>query len=282
MVYTTISDYDIRPLNLGPLTTTFTPPATCTGRDVAGPGNEAFFEGPDYLGHVQCGHNVLDACRPPPSTEKVAQALVNAPELYLTYHSPGVVCPSGWTAAESFSKVQPTDGVFRPEREDDELYQTIWPLEPSETLVLCCPENFVFDDSACIGPAATSISPSMSGYCDVELDMDLYTSGLETDGTPRIGWTSTTILLSENTYEPEPQLRAAVNPVVMVHKATDVTLHATATSTTTTTAASVAKTTEANAAKETGKEGTKKSSASSVKMPVCLAAAFAVAVVFAV
>ncbi|KAJ3495929.1 hypothetical protein NLG97_g3036 [Lecanicillium saksenae] len=140
MVLPTMEVYTMLPTNIGPLTTTFTPPATCTGFDVGGRGNEAFFLDAQYLGHVKCSTNVLDECRPLPPTSKGIQDLINVPNFFLTYHSPAVICPSGWSTAASYDRAQPTDVTFRPENYMDRFYKSVWPLEKSETLILCCPE----------------------------------------------------------------------------------------------------------------------------------------------
>ncbi len=126
------------PTNLGPLTSTFTPPAACTGINAAGPGNEAFFDEAEYLGHVSCVLPAVNACAPTPTGS--AADLAAHPERYLTYYSPGVVCPAGWTTVGRYDLEKPTDGLYRSEGMDDFYYKSEWPLEPSETLVVCCPE----------------------------------------------------------------------------------------------------------------------------------------------
>ena len=75
----------------------------------------------------------------------------------IVYHSPGLICPYGWTTAGSGTKVNPTSisvsGAFNVSNElpadqgldffEPELGVLLDALDPSETAVLCCP-RFAF------------------------------------------------------------------------------------------------------------------------------------------
>ncbi|KAM0401372.1 hypothetical protein ACHAQC_002058 [Fusarium culmorum] len=87
--------------NFGPLTTTYTPPPSCTTattdhliyaiENVTGP----------YHGAPSCEHNLVQDCIPDGSSyDTLADKIVN-PWAYgfFNYHSPGIYCPKGWTTA---------------------------------------------------------------------------------------------------------------------------------------------------------------------------------------
>lgn len=85
--------------NLGPLTTVFTPDATCS--------TEGFYPlpTPGWLTHYDRG------CLP-----KVSDGG------YYYYHSPGF-CPSGWSTAVDYAT----------------LYRGVPALAPGESIAICCP-----------------------------------------------------------------------------------------------------------------------------------------------
>lgn len=132
--------YDLAtPTNIGPLTTTFEAPATCTGIDVAGTGHEAFFEQNYFINTARCNTTLFNDCIPSP-TGGVA-LLEKWPESYATYHSPGLICPKGWATAKSYASATSSEQpIFATGRPDEEFYLDQYPLEEAETLVLCCPE----------------------------------------------------------------------------------------------------------------------------------------------
>lgn len=128
------------PTNIGPLTTTYTAPATCTGLDIAGRGNIAFYNKDDYYGQVGCEEAPVD-CVPAATRTDVNFDRINYAYGYLTYHSPGLICPSGWTTAASYTHGEShTTSVKSQEMMMNAHYGKVWPLEGSETLVACCPE----------------------------------------------------------------------------------------------------------------------------------------------
>ena len=145
--------------NFGPLTTTYTPPPSCT----AGTTDHLLYAISNATtilhGSPTCDHDPVGDCVPEGSSYDVlASKISHAWDLgFFNYHSPGVHCPKGWTTAAvlengegAASEVK--SGVFT---NTDTQFETpsdpdapsvlgpneIWPrlLEPSETLVYCCP-----------------------------------------------------------------------------------------------------------------------------------------------
>jgi hypothetical protein len=140
--------------NWGPLTTTFTAPASCataTGNYMIGVNKTV----PVWHYQVQCSTLPDYDCIPtgtvsPPTTvnENPAAAETRA------YFSPGLYCPSGWAtrglAVRDADKGLSSSGVLSSSSTD--AWPTFIPqfenpatvlmslLDPSETLVLCCPE----------------------------------------------------------------------------------------------------------------------------------------------
>ncbi|KAJ4013507.1 hypothetical protein NW752_007809 [Fusarium irregulare] len=148
--------------NFGPLTTTYTPPPSCT----AGTTDHLLYAISNATtilhGSPTCDHDPVGDCVPEGSSYDVlASKISHAWDLgFLNYHSPGVHCPKGWTTAAvlengegAASEVK--SGVFT---NTDTQFETpsdpdapsvlgpneIWPrlLEPSETLVYCCPSGW--------------------------------------------------------------------------------------------------------------------------------------------
>jgi len=145
--------------NFGPLTTTYTPPPSCT----AGTTDHllyAYSNATTILhGSPTCDRDPIGDCVPGGSShDALTSKIIGAWNLgFLNYHSPGVHCPKGWTTAAvlengdgAASEIK--TGVFTEvETQFDASRYTdapsvlgpneIWPrlLEPSETLVYCCP-----------------------------------------------------------------------------------------------------------------------------------------------
>lgn len=142
--------------NFGPLTTTYTPPPSCTTattdhliyaiENVTGP----------YHGAPSCEHNLVQDCIPDGSSyDTLADKIVN-PWAYgfFNYHSPGIYCPKGWTTAAvlghgdktgselrsgAFTNTQAPSSTFTGPSiiQPDKVWLSV--LEPSETLAFCCP-----------------------------------------------------------------------------------------------------------------------------------------------
>jgi hypothetical protein len=82
--------------NLGPLTTTFTPPPSCLQSNVATMFAPASSESP--IGHVDCKVEP-SRCLPSQPQLPTETAPPYSPEI--VYFSPGLVCPAGWKTVGS-------------------------------------------------------------------------------------------------------------------------------------------------------------------------------------
>lgn len=134
--------------NLGPLTTTFTPPPSCLQSNVATAFAPASSESP--IGHVNC-EVAPSRCLPSQSQLPTETAPPYSPEI--VYFSPGLVCPAGWKTVGS--AVYPTSratggfpdvsGGFKSAAEahssgglsDANLLAEA--MGPGETAIECCP-----------------------------------------------------------------------------------------------------------------------------------------------
>ncbi|PMD22647.1 hypothetical protein NA56DRAFT_93305 [Hyaloscypha hepaticicola] len=131
---------------LGPLTTTYTPPLSCTVHvQAGGPTNNQAWQAQSCSGANENSDN--PACWPP--------ATVTAPSPVGTlatwgFYSPGLVCPIGMTTA-CYATGGGSSG-----------WQVEFSLLPQETAVGCCPTSFScsnFDAQTCIWVAtSTTIS----------------------------------------------------------------------------------------------------------------------------
>jgi hypothetical protein len=143
-----------RLLNLGPLTTTFTAPASCsTGyRTLIAPATDpALFE------WDVCPWLLPADCYPYGSVVQSLVASADGPDpaagLFVAYNSPGLVCPAGWATVGAAAKPNPTSisisGAFNqsdaiPTDSDIAFFEPqldvfLAALDPGETAILCCP-----------------------------------------------------------------------------------------------------------------------------------------------
>lgn len=148
---TSLSGYSL--INNGPLTTTFTAPASCsTPYDVA----IARSSHPTlFQWDAQCDVLPPADCNPAGSA---LRSLISSAEgsnptagMFIVYHSPGLVCPSGWSTVGVATKVSPTSmsisGAFNQSRNITNHYLGFEPqmdlvlaaLDPGETAAACCP-----------------------------------------------------------------------------------------------------------------------------------------------
>ena len=121
---------------LGPLTTTFTVPESCTslGAFGTGPSAQSF-----YLGVGCSNSSVTDAttCWPPPTTSLKPTVLNNDNKLNgLGAYSPGLYCPSGYVTACAQQK--DAQGNDKPPTSTTS-YSFQFPITSSETAIGCCP-----------------------------------------------------------------------------------------------------------------------------------------------
>lgn len=159
---TSLSGYTI--FNNGPLTTTFTAPASCitaaadTAIAVATDPAEAEWD-------ANCGLWLPPAnCNPNGNVIRsiISSADSSNPQVgyIIVYHSPGLICPSGWSTAGSAARANPTSvnvaGAFNASIEvpslpsgapleffEPELDVFLAALDPGETAIACCP-RFAF------------------------------------------------------------------------------------------------------------------------------------------
>jgi hypothetical protein len=153
MPATSTSGYTLT--NIGPLTTTFTAPASCATAyqiriaPVDDPAN--------FLGlAADCNYLAPDDCHPYGSVLNsiVSSARVANPisANILEYQSPGLVCPSGWATVGAATKLSPTStsisGALNVSGEVPNNVSEFFPpyldvfldaLDPSETAIACCP-----------------------------------------------------------------------------------------------------------------------------------------------
>ncbi|KAL1835414.1 hypothetical protein VTJ49DRAFT_6776 [Mycothermus thermophilus] len=148
------------PTNLGPLTTTFTPPPACTVAVGAGPGG--VLAGADkknvaLLGQGCSSGRAWDAISCWPETSQDAEAAKRAPLKGWGFYSPGLHCPVGYATA--CSATGGADG------------ETGWPVQfvlgAGETAVGCCPSGYGcanINGQTCTMIAASTTIPTVT--CD--------------------------------------------------------------------------------------------------------------------
>lgn len=136
--------------NFGPVTTTFTAPASCASDSniiKIGPSNTG--NSPSFKYALQCETFGGWECVPPVTIE-TSTTLETNPTVFFQahYYSPGLYCPADWVTvgvASHDDKTLVTSGVLATTTRstgiyldrDRELFLSI--LDPSETAVLCCP-----------------------------------------------------------------------------------------------------------------------------------------------
>ena len=137
--------------NLGPLTTTYTAPASCaTGTARV---NIAFLTTPHALFEYSpdcTGQPVGDCVPSGAAIDSLASAALTTPAANAVfYYSPGLVCPSNWATMGAVAKAADgkfsTSGAFSattpiPTRFFDPPLNIIMnAMDPGETAVVCCP-----------------------------------------------------------------------------------------------------------------------------------------------
>ncbi|KAM0208552.1 hypothetical protein ACHAPA_009621 [Fusarium lateritium] len=211
--------------NLGPLTTTYEPPASCTTATT----DRIYFANATSLelnyGAAKCdGDEPLGKCYP---SGKTYDSLMSEHATYRdqgtwNYFSPGVACPKGWTTAGTLAHGDKTGsvektGVFTqppfpfPMRVNYLMTpEEIWlnALDPSETLAYCCPSGW---DAGQWGGCFSSIEPLKSAtysdlcrvYAPASARIVVHTVEGSSVATPLVSYrsvtdlTTTTIAISE-------------------------------------------------------------------------------------
>ncbi|KAH6982490.1 hypothetical protein EDB80DRAFT_592744 [Ilyonectria destructans] len=157
-------------INVGPLTTTWTAPESCTS-DIRQP-RLAFTDSPSiavYEERCDFEHEILELgdCFPSGSDIDAIIFTSNAdspdPYTFLGYHSPGNVCPHAWTTAGvaemNANGSLSSTGVFAATEFIDAFETSVestpsqnpipnqiaHALNPGETCVVCCPSGFTVD-----------------------------------------------------------------------------------------------------------------------------------------
>ncbi|KAJ5630225.1 uncharacterized protein N7484_010325 [Penicillium longicatenatum] len=152
---TTIDGYTFD--NWGPVTTTFTPPATCatsTTNIRIGPTQNG--SAPYFLYAQQCSTIGYWDCMP---TGIESKAVITASTFHSNptdafrpmYFSPGLYCPSGWATVGLAARGESTlsgsgilstaSPIYNPDIPEFENPATLIMslLDPSETVAMCCP-----------------------------------------------------------------------------------------------------------------------------------------------
>ncbi len=150
---TSLSAYSLT--NNGPLTTTFTAPASCSTayETMLGAATDPTF----IQWAAQCEWLPPADCNPSGS---VIRSIVSSAEgsnptvgMIIVYHSPGLICPSGWATVGAAAKLNPTStsisGAFNQSDAiptgsqfaffEPELDVFLAALDPGETAIVCCP-----------------------------------------------------------------------------------------------------------------------------------------------
>ncbi|KAF4436126.1 hypothetical protein FACUT_6698 [Fusarium acutatum] len=180
----TITEYfGIGLTNNGPLTTTYTPPASCTTVTT----DQILFAHPDSItvgyGSPTCETASMGKCLPSGSNYDKAVSSYNdyGGQGTIDYYSPGIACPKGWTTAGTLAHGNETgsvekSGVFTRTTstmpgvsvtDPNMPLEQVWlnALGPSETLAYCCPSGWV---AAKAGGCFSSIKPLKSApYTEV-------------------------------------------------------------------------------------------------------------------
>jgi hypothetical protein len=150
---TSLSGYSLT--NNGPLTTTFTAPASCSTayETMLGAATDPTF----LQWEAQCEWLPPADCNPSGSAiqsiDSSAEGGNPTAGMIIVYHSPGLVCPSGWATVGAAAKLNPTStsisGAFNQSAAIPTDYQSgffepeldvfLEALDPGEIAVVCCP-----------------------------------------------------------------------------------------------------------------------------------------------
>jgi hypothetical protein len=150
---TTFSGYSLT--NNGALTTTFTAPASCSTAYATMLGAAT---DPTLLQWAaQCDWLPPADCNPSGaairSIDSSAEGSNPTADMIIVYHSPGLICPSGWATVGAAAKLNPTStsvsGAFNLSTAiptsphfiffEPALDAFVAALDPGETAVVCCP-----------------------------------------------------------------------------------------------------------------------------------------------
>ncbi|ENH66386.1 hypothetical protein FOC1_g10002412 [Fusarium oxysporum f. sp. cubense race 1] len=175
--------------NFGPLTTTYTAPASCATATnhlyLAGYGDK-----PEYLwAYPTCTMQLYGKCIPSGDQYDHLITATYAKTFdigFYHYYSPGLYCPSNWTTAGKYVKgnggtaqisgdlTKTESGIVPARWEPGRPIPTdptiVWKqvLEPSETLAVCCPSDYTVDFNgncySLLGPMSSYGYTEICGY----------------------------------------------------------------------------------------------------------------------
>ncbi|PMB63594.1 hypothetical protein BM221_010575 [Beauveria bassiana] len=201
-------------VNLGPLTSTFTPPLSCRSLTLSSSftlrnhmDRIVFNYGRRCLGVLEATPKVDEPCYPPrygAAFERLQRLTRN--NVYPVF-SPASICPSGYTSACGFTSSNATIAIASAENvinEFEQMMNTL--LEETQTAIACCPRpsagesltgdwanNCRYHSTPSISSIAASTSTTM--YVEapaVVLVRDLPNAGSKTGGTPSAADPTTT------------------------------------------------------------------------------------------
>ncbi|KAG5935116.1 hypothetical protein E4U53_000503 [Claviceps sorghi] len=228
--------------NLGPLTTRFTPAASCATTTQPNVYIETqLAEARGLYGYPSCDVPEYDGCLPSgKSLDDLNSRLATHPHNgNLAYHSPGLKCPSGWKKAGrvvggvftgiTMSTVMPNGNA----ESLPKLQAYAGILDPSETLVWCCPKGFKADaDAMCTSDLGPLSSFTYSQRCEVYLPTQDLLTITSHQGTllpnPLVivtaavsGGINSSIFAIASSETPSLTVVSAVPVVALMHKPSD-------------------------------------------------------------
>ncbi|KAG6085761.1 hypothetical protein E4U15_001164 [Claviceps sp. LM218 group G6] len=237
--------------NVGPLTTHFTPAASCA---TAKPNVYIVTQLADtrgLFGFPSCEAPKYDGCLPQgESLDRLNRDLATHPRNgNLAYHSPGLQCPSGWKKAgrvvgADTQATKPRGGLSFKGINMSTVMQNGNPgplpklhayasiLDPGETLVWCCPKGFTANaDATCTSDLGPFSSFSYTRRCEIYLPSQDLLTITSHQGTllpnPLVVITPAVSDMSSSTFTiapaetPSLTVVSAVPVVALIHKSSD-------------------------------------------------------------
>ncbi|KAJ3549512.1 hypothetical protein NM208_g480 [Fusarium decemcellulare] len=187
--------------NLGPLTTTYTAPSSCsTNTDRVFFANESDIQ--VVLGYPSCDWGLKDECYPSGSDwETLANATSVPPHGLYVYFSPGVACPAGWETAGTLAHASETSEIAMGALSETPDWRATYTgggptivratdmwlgiLDTSETLALCCPSGYTGNSyGGCVSSLGPLSSYTYSQLCFITTAPDDYTVVSTVAGSP--------------------------------------------------------------------------------------------------
>ncbi|CAG8005330.1 unnamed protein product [Penicillium salamii] len=241
--------------NLGPLTTTFTEPASCSQEPYKV--LMAMRSGYPLIEYEsKCNQQFDDSCLPTVATTFPFTTYDERYDGYASYYSPGLHCPSGWATVgaatrDAHSSIS-LSGIAKPslntERTDLEFPQTALAsvLEPSQTLAMCCPSSMTANYG---GGCYSVLSEKPTSGCEAWTWIDYDVGSVQTTHTDATTTETSWVDDSSTSYSSSTSTRditdteilatltgiAEVPMIFLVHHQSDLASDATGTATSTST-----------------------------------------------